>query len=104
MLQRGLENEYNYIALGAPSISVSGIKETDVVKVRVPNPLRIPEVEVGSAVFYADVLINFAHSKGRPSPGYGGAVKIQLQVVQAPNTRLFMIEEATQVITSLEMF
>ena len=61
-----LGNGYNYATAGTPPIPVSGVKETDVVKVRVPDMLRISEVEVGSAVFYADVLINFAHSKGRP--------------------------------------
>ncbi|MCC6057347.1 MAG: DUF362 domain-containing protein [Desulfurococcaceae archaeon] len=83
----GLENGYNYATVGAPLIPVSGIKETDVVKVRVPNPLRIPEVEVGSAVFYADVLINFAHSKGHPSSGYGGAIKNIAMGCTSPNTR-----------------
>ena len=39
----GLENGYNPETVGAPLIPVSGIKETDLVKVRVPNPLRVPE-------------------------------------------------------------
>ncbi|MEM1645511.1 MAG: DUF362 domain-containing protein [Ignisphaera sp.] len=83
----GLENGYNYATVGAPLIPVSGIKETDLVKVRVPNPLRIEEIEVGSAVFNADVLINFAHSKGHPSPGYGGAIKNIAMGCTGPNTR-----------------
>lgn len=83
----GLENGYNYATIGAPLVPVSGIKETDIVKVRVPNPLRIEEVEVGSAVFHADVLINFAHSKGHPSPGYGGAIKNLAMGCTGPNTR-----------------
>lgn len=83
----GLENGYDYAAVGAPLIPVSGVKETDIVNVRVPNPLRIKEVEVGSAVFYADVLINFAHSKGHPSSGYGGAIKNIAMGCTGPNTR-----------------
>ncbi len=83
----GIENGYNYETIGAPIIPVSGIKETDVVKVRVPNPLRLEEVEIGTAVFYADVLINFAHSKGHPSNGYGGAIKNLAMGCTGPNTR-----------------
>ena len=83
----GLENGYNPETVGAPSIPVSGIKETDLVKVRVPNPLRVPEIEVGSAVYYADVVIDFAHSKGHPSSGYGGAIKNLAMGCTGPNTR-----------------
>jgi len=83
----GLENGYNYATVGAPLIPVSGIKETDLIKVRVPNPLRLSEVEVGSTVYHADVLINFAHSKGHPSPGYGGAIKNLAMGCTGPNTR-----------------
>ncbi|MEM0048043.1 MAG: DUF362 domain-containing protein [Ignisphaera sp.] len=83
----GLENGYNYETLGAIALPVSGIKETDLIKVRVPNPLRVPEIEVGSAVYYADVLINFAHSKGHPSSGYGGAIKNIAMGCTGPNTR-----------------
>ncbi|MEM1627772.1 MAG: DUF362 domain-containing protein [Desulfurococcaceae archaeon] len=83
----GVENGYNYETIGAIPVPVSGIKETDVVKISVPNPLRISEVDVGSAVFHADVLINFAHSKGHPSPGYGGAIKNIAMGCIGPNTR-----------------
>jgi len=83
----GLDNGYNYATVGAPLIPVSGVKETDLVKVRVPNPLRIEEVDIGSAIFNADVLINFAHSKGHPSPGYGGAIKNLAMGCTGPNTR-----------------
>ena len=83
----GLENGYNYTTVSAPLIPVSGIKETDLVKVKVPNPLRLPEVDVGSAVYRADVLINFAHSKGHPAPGYGGAMKNLAMGCTGPNTR-----------------
>ncbi|MDK6028382.1 DUF362 domain-containing protein [Ignisphaera sp. 4213-co] len=83
----GLENGYNYETIGAVALPVSGIKETDLVKVRVPNPLRVSEIEVGSAVYYADVLINFAHSKGHPSSGYGGAIKNVSMGCTGPNTR-----------------
>lgn len=83
----GIENGYNYETVGAPLIPVSGIKETDIVKVRVPNPLRVPEIEVGSSIFYADVLINFAHSKGHPSSSYGGAIKNIAMGCTGPNTR-----------------
>ncbi|ADM28384.1 4Fe-4S ferredoxin iron-sulfur binding domain-containing protein [Ignisphaera aggregans DSM 17230] len=83
----GMENGYNYETVGAPIIPVSGIKETDLVRVRVPNPLRLEEAEIGSAVFYADVLINFAHSKGHPASGYGGAIKNIAMGCTGPNTR-----------------
>jgi len=83
----GIENGYNFETVGTIALPVSGIRETDLVKVRVPNPLRISEVEVGSAVFHADVLINFAHSKGHPSPGYGGAIKNIAMGCTGPNTR-----------------
>ncbi|MEM1677988.1 MAG: DUF362 domain-containing protein [Ignisphaera sp.] len=83
----GIENGYGYGIVNAPIIPVSGIKETDLVKIRVPNPLRINEVEIGTSVFYADVLINFAHSKGHPSSGYGGAVKNISMGCVGPNTR-----------------
>jgi uncharacterized Fe-S center protein len=83
----GIENGYNYETIGAIALPVSGIKETDLIKVRVPNPLRVPEVEIGSAVFYADVLINFAHSKGHPSSGYGGVIKNIAMGCTGPNTR-----------------
>jgi len=49
--------------------------------------LRLEEIEIGSAVFYADVLINFAHSKGHPSSGYGGAIKNIAMGCTGPNTR-----------------
>uniref|UniRef100_A0A7C5XK43 DUF362 domain-containing protein n=1 Tax=Ignisphaera aggregans TaxID=334771 RepID=A0A7C5XK43_9CREN len=81
----GIENGYGFI--GVPLIPVSGIKETDLVKIHVPNPLRINEIEVGTSVFYADVLINFAHSKGHPSSGYGGAIKNISMGCVGPNTR-----------------
>ena len=37
--------------------------------------------------YYADVLINFAHSKGHPSSGYGGAIKNIAMGCIGPNTR-----------------
>lgn len=83
----GIENGYSYGVIDAPIIPVSGIKETDLVKIQVPNPLRVNEIEVGTSVFYADVLINFAHSKGHPSSGYGGAIKNISMGCTGPNTR-----------------
>ncbi|MEM0371764.1 MAG: DUF362 domain-containing protein [Ignisphaera sp.] len=83
----GIENGYGYEAVGAPLIPVSGIKEHDVVKVYVPNPLRLNEVEVGGSAYYADVIINFAHSKGHPASGYGGAIKNIAMGCTGPNTR-----------------
>jgi len=83
----GIRNGFNYTTIGAPLIPVSGIKEHFVVKTKVPNPLRIEEVEVAGEVYYADVLINFAHTKGHPSSGYGGAIKNVAMGCTGPSTR-----------------
>lgn len=83
----GLENGFNYATVGAPLIPVNGIKEDFNVKVKVPNPLRISEVEVGGEVYYADVIIDFAHAKGHPSSGYGGAIKNLAMGCVSPSTR-----------------
>ncbi len=83
----GIANGFSYETVGAPLWSVSGIKEEFLVNVKVPQPLRISEVEVGGEVYYADVLINFAHSKGHPSCGYGGAIKNLAMGCVGPKTR-----------------
>lgn len=83
----GIKNGFNYTTIGAPLIPIAGIKEHFVVKVKVPNPFRIEEVDVAGEVYYADILINFAHAKGHPSSGYGGAIKNIAMGCVGPSTR-----------------
>ena len=74
-IESAVKNGFNYATLNAAVIPANGIKENFYYMVKVPNAFHIEEVQVAGNIYDADVLINFAHSKGHPSCGYGGAIK-----------------------------
>jgi len=74
-VESAVKNGFNYATLNASVIPANGIKENFYYMVKVPDAFHIKEIQVAGNIYDADVLINFAHSKGHPSSGYGGAIK-----------------------------
>jgi len=68
-------NGLSHATIGAPILTVNGVKENFYYTVKVENAYHLSEVKVAGNIYDADVLVNFAHGKGHGGCGFGGAIK-----------------------------
>lgn len=73
-LEAAVKNGITYESVGAHILPTNGVKEGDIRQVKIDG-LRFKEVDIAGNVYDADAFINFSHSKGHGSCGYGGAIK-----------------------------
>lgn len=65
---------YTQETCGCPIIPIAGVKDKYTHPVDI-NYRNVEKLEMGGALYDADVLIDLAHSKSHGSCGYGGAIK-----------------------------
>ncbi len=65
---------FGFGTVGAPIIIADGLSGLDYRLVKI-NGKHFREAKIGSAFFYADVLIVITHFKGHGNTGFGGAIK-----------------------------
>ncbi|MGQ9515389.1 MAG: DUF362 domain-containing protein [Thermoproteota archaeon] len=73
-LEAAVRNGITYESVGAHILPTNGVRENDLRNVKIDG-LRFKEVDIAGNVYDADAFINFSHSKGHGSCGYGGAIK-----------------------------
>jgi len=69
------ENGFTHLTCGAPVIMADGVFGRDGIPVKVEDAKYIKEIEVASAIYYADAMVVLSHFKGHIQAGFGGAIK-----------------------------
>ncbi|MCE7733392.1 MAG: DUF362 domain-containing protein [Candidatus Heimdallarchaeota archaeon] len=86
---------YTQETVGCPIIPVAGIKDGYSYNQEI-NYKNVDSLEIGGAIYDADVLVNLTHSKGHGCNGYGGAIKNLALGAYAAESRWYKIHNVEQ--------